>query len=106
MGAWVVWAAPASFSALMHVSASLGRRAVVFGGVQGAEGILELPDHPREIIDSRRYQGLDIDIPVAVNDSIAQTGCRAPRDLRVGVFRFDRDLAGSLPEHSEVPQQR
>ena len=60
----------------------------------------------REIIDSRRYECLDIDIPIAVNDSVSQPGCSAPCDLRVGVLRFDGDLAGSLPEHGEVPQER
>jgi len=65
-----------------------------FGIVHGADGTLELPDHLKEIIDSRDYQGLDIDIPIAVIDSVAQTACRAPGDLKVGVLRFDEDLAG------------
>jgi hypothetical protein len=83
-----------------------GGRARVFGVVQGAYRTLELPDHLREIVDIRRDQGVDIDVPVAVDDPSAQTRCRALRDLRVGVLRLDRDLAGGLPENSEVPQQR
>ena len=63
-----------------------GVRVVVFGGEQGAEGILELRDHLGEIVDGRRDQGLDVDVPVAVNDAVAQTRCRAPRDLRVGAL--------------------
>ena len=60
----------------------------------------------REIVDGRRDQGLDVDIPVAVNDAVAQTRCRAPRDLRVGAFGLDRDLTGGLSEDREVPQER
>lgn len=79
---------------------------MVFGAVQGAEHILELRDHLRKVVASCCYQGFDVDIPVAVNDSVVQTRCRAPRDLRVGVLGFDRDLAGGLPEDREVPQER
>jgi hypothetical protein len=46
------------------------------------------------------------DAPVAVHDAVAQPRCCPPRDLRVSVLRFDMDLAGSLAEHSEMPQER
>jgi hypothetical protein len=48
-----------------------GRADLVFGVEQGADGPLKLPDHQWEIVDSCRYQGFDVDVPVAVDDPVA-----------------------------------
>jgi Phage integrase family len=78
----------------------------VFGFPHAGDGALELGDHLREVVGCRGDQCLDVDVPVAVNNAVAQSGCSAPGDLRVGVLRFGRDLAGGFPEDSEVPQER
>jgi len=73
--------------------------------LQRGDHALELGDHLREVVSRRCDQRLDVDVPVPVNDAVAQAGCRAPGDLRVRVLRLGRDLAGGLSQDCEVPQE-
>lgn len=72
-------------------------RVGTFRFLQRGDCALELGDHVREVVDCRRDQRLHVDVPVAVDDAVAQPGGSTPRDLRVRILRPDGTWLAASP---------
>lgn len=59
---------------------------VVF--IENGDEVVQLHDHLREVVACRGDEGLDIKVPVAVNDPVAHPCRRAPSDRRTGALRL------------------
>lgn len=77
---------------------TLGMQTAISGFPQRVNPDLEPSDHRGEVIGRRSDKRVDVDVPVAVNDAVTQSGGSTPSHLRVRIPHLGGYLARGLSE--------